>query len=64
MFDLEHDFFKDFEVHMDEERDPYYNADADFRIKDNDFDSLNSLLFFDWCFVILIFILNIYFSEI
>ena len=47
IFDLEHDFFKDFEVQMAEQKDPYYDADMDFRIKDNDFDSLNSLLFFD-----------------
>ena len=47
LFDMEHDFFKDFDVEARDEKDPYYDVDVDFRKRDNDFDSLNSMLFFD-----------------
>ena len=58
---MEHDFFKDFDVEARDEKDPYYDVDVDFRKRDNDFDSLNSMLFFDWfgwshCYLNIIFV--------
>ena len=46
IFNLEHEFFKGFEMPLQDEGDPYYNIEMDMRKKDIDFDS-NSFMFFE-----------------
>ena len=46
IFNLEHEFFKGFEMPLQDEGDPYYNIEMDLRKKDIDFDS-SSFMFFE-----------------